>query len=125
MHDAIVLGGALDRDVVVRDVLQHAAGIALQRIAEAAAAGGRPAEDVAGADRHIGEDGAEPLFPSAPARVDAEAMRHRRQAALDAPDDRPFAVADVGNDGLFGLEHDRRLAHADAAAPFARARPNP
>ena len=38
-----------------------------------------------------------------------QAMRHGRQAALDAPDDRALAVADVGDDGLLRLQHTRRL----------------
>src|SRR5882724_5712107 len=57
MHDhAVVLGGALDGDVVVLDILDDEVWLAFEWIAETAAAGRRAGEHIAFADWHVGED---------------------------------------------------------------------
>ena len=119
-HDAVVLARALDRDVAVDDVLADVGGVALQRVAVAAAAGRRPGEHVALLDRHVGEDRAEEALVVG-AAVQPHAVRDRRQAALDAPGDRARAVAAVGDDGPLRLRQRRALLHAAAAAEAARA----
>jgi hypothetical protein len=98
--------------MVVRHVFQHESRVALERIAEAAAAGGREAEDVAGPDRHVGKDGAS-QSSSSPA-----AVGH----GIDGrPPSMPQTIArsrsQVEMTVFPASKHDRCLADADTTSP--------
>ena len=66
--DAVVLPRPLDRDVAVGDVLPDRGRVALERVAEAAAAGGGAGEVVAGDAGHVREHRPEEAS-SSPSRV--------------------------------------------------------
>src|SRR5690606_38639543 len=95
-HHAIVLDGARDRDIAVDDVLADAGRIALQRIAQAAAAGRGPRDGIAGLQRHAGEERAQVALALG-AGIDPDAVRDRGQPAPQPPGDRALAVAAVGD----------------------------
>ena len=76
-HDhAVVLGGALDGDVVVLDIFDDEVRLAFERIAETAAAGRRAREHIAFADRHVREDRAEPFLCIGSGALQRQAVGH-------------------------------------------------
>ena len=90
--DAVVLERPLDRDIAVDDVFLDRLRIALERIAEAAAAGRGAGERVARPYRDVREHGSEEAL-GLRALVQPDAVWDRRETAFDPPGDRSSPVA--------------------------------
>ena len=113
-HDAVLGAGGLDRDVVVQHVVQHAGGLACERIAVAAGPGLLERDDVA-----VGEFprllAVDRLLPGA--GIDDGAGQPARLAAEDTPGGEAVALGQVGELALVGEE---AQVTPDAAAAAER-----
>ncbi len=94
-HHAVILGSATDRHVAVSQG-RRAPTPGCVPMRRHAAAGRQEAEGVTRVELDIGEHGAQPLRSVCPGAVQRQAVRDRRQPALDAPHHRTLPVADIG-----------------------------
>src|SRR5699024_2245796 len=90
--DPVVLGGSIDGDIPVDDVLVDLGGRPLKRIAESASSRAGPFEAVSRSDRDVGEGRAE-VGAVRSRWVEPDSMGDRGQPAVDTPGRRPTAIA--------------------------------
>ena len=116
-HDTVLAPRRLRRDLALDDVAQDELGLALERIAPAAAAGRHDAHDLPRLHRLAVDESAEPLRRAV--EVDGNAERLAGLAAGDAVAAEPHAVG--GHDRVAIDEHAVVLVVPEPAAALPRA----
>src|SRR5262245_23377647 len=114
-HNAVALSRGRDRDLVLHHVAQHPLRLALERVAPAPATRGQHAHDLARAHRLAIHQAAELAWRAL--RVDTDAERLARCAAVDAVAAEPHAVG--GHDRAAVDQRAVVLVVAEPAAALA------